>query len=286
MASQISSTTDHVAEAIQNVSAGAIQQSEEIQEAASNTNTITTAVANVKNSTMDMSELANRMKEASEISSSSLENLEATSSDMTGKIDEISARISSTQHAVANINERVEGITGIASQTNLLSLNASIEAARAGEAGKGFAIVAEEIRDLADDSDNLASEIRVLMDELLTEADYAVKAASLVKEGNIEQQAALRKTLDSVNGMIGDIEETVQSVSRISAEAETCVNSNSIVSNAMSSLSAISEENASSTETTGASVQELSATVTTLADSAANLKEIAQKLNEDIQFFK
>ncbi len=286
MASQIAATTETVATAVQHIAGGAVQQADDIQSAASNTSMITEAVEGVQESTKGMTSLAERMKIASKNSSASLEALQTASSEMTNKIELISTKISSTQNAVTNINERVEGISGIAAQTNLLSLNASIEAARAGEAGRGFAVVAEEIRQLADDSESLASEIRKLMDELLTEADHAVDAASQVKSGNIEQQKALGETLSSVEGMIGDIEETVISVAKISEEAETCVSANSEVSNAMSSLSAISEENAASTETTGASVEELSATVTTLAGSAAHLKEIAEQLNDEIMFFK
>ncbi|MCR5468543.1 MAG: hypothetical protein K6F37_06250 [Lachnospiraceae bacterium] len=91
---------------------------------------------------------------------------------------------------------------------------------------------------------------------------------------------------ESVRGMLSDIEETVRSVQRITEETDVCVDSNNEVSNAMTSLSAISQENAASSETTGASVEELSATVTTLAESAAHLKDIALQLNEEIQFFK
>ncbi|SFO23353.1 methyl-accepting chemotaxis protein [Pseudobutyrivibrio sp. UC1225] len=286
MANQIASTSESVAEAVQQIASGAIEQAEEIQSAADSTTKITEAVDNVQSATTDMSNLANRMKSASEASSNSLATLQNTSSEMTAQIEEISSKISSTQNAVANINERVEGISGIAAQTNLLSLNASIEAARAGEAGKGFAVVAEEIRKLADDSESLASEIRVLMDQLLAEAEQAVTAASQVMNGNENQQKALSETLFAVEGMLTDIQETVSSVSKISNAANTCVSSNTVVANAMSSLSAISEENAASSETTGASVEELSATVTNLADSATNLRDIAEQLNEEMKFFK
>lgn len=286
MANQIATTTENVALAVQQIASGAAQQADDIQSSAESSKDIMEAVESVQNSTNDMSALAEKMKNASEISSSSLAILQKTSTEMTDKIEEISKRISSTQQAVANINERVEGITGIAAQTNLLSLNASIEAARAGDAGRGFAVVADEIRKLADDSKSLASEIRVLMDELLVEANQAVEVAEQVKEGNVDQQKALSETFDAVDGMIGDIEETVNSVSEIKGEADTCVTSNTVVLNAMTSLSAISEENAASSETTGASLEELSVTVSTLADSAIELNSIAEKLNDEMQFFK
>lgn len=286
MANQIAATTDTVANAVQKIATGAVQQAEEIQEAAENVGKITDAVGGVQASTDNVESLAGRMKEASQTSSKSLVSLQDSSSDMTAKIEEIARTISATQNAVANINERVEGISGIAAQTNLLSLNASIEAARAGEAGKGFAVVAEEIRKLADDSDSMAQDIRTEMDELLKQAEAAVEAANLVKQGNLEQQEAIGGTLESVNGMLEDIDGTVDGIRDIAGGASTCVTSNDVVSDAMSSLSAISEENAASSETTGASVQELSATVASLANSADDLKDIAIKLNQEMEFFK
>ena len=286
MANQISATTEGVSNAVQEIATGAVQQAEEIQQAAENVGKITDAVTGVQNSTGSMEGLAEKMKDASQASSASLRNLQKSSSEMTSKIEEIARTISATQDAVANINDRVDGISDIASQTNLLSLNASIEAARAGEAGKGFAVVAEEIRKLADDSDSMAQGIREEMDELLKQAEAAVDAAELVKQGNLEQQEAIGETLNSVNGMLQDIDGTVVGVRDIAGGANTCVSSNEVVSDAMSSLSAISEENAASSETTGASVQELSATVASLANSATDLKEIAEKLNDEMAFFK
>ena len=286
MASQISQTAEDVSNAVQEIASGATQQADEIQSASENVGRIGDAVANVQNSTEDLSGIAQKMKEASEISSKSLASLQDSSSEMTAKIEDISRTIGATQDAVNNISEKVEGITSIATQTNLLSLNASIEAARAGEAGKGFAVVAEEIGKLAEDSKAMADDIKKEMESLLEQSQAAVAAAEDVKQGNNDQQIALGETLDAVNGMLEDIGSTVGGVQLISEGAETCDSSKNAVVDTMSALSAISEENAASSEETGASMQELSATVTTLAGSANGLKEIAEKLNQEMSFFK
>ncbi|WP_022768697.1 MULTISPECIES: methyl-accepting chemotaxis protein [unclassified Butyrivibrio] len=286
MANQISQTAEDVSNAVQEIASGATQQADEIQSASENVGRIGDAVGDVQSSTGSLSSLADKMKEASEVSSTSLASLQDSSSEMTAKIDEISKTISATQDAVTNINDKVEGIASIATQTNLLSLNASIEAARAGEAGKGFAVVAEEIGKLADDSKAMADDIRKEMDILLEQSRAAVQAAEDVRQGNQDQQIALGETLNAVNGMLGDISSTVGGVQLISQGADTCESSKNAVVDTMSALSAISEENAASSEETGASMQELSATVTTLAGSANNLKEIAEQLNNEMEFFK
>ncbi len=286
MATSIAHTAEDVSNAVQEIASGATQQADEIQNAAVNVGKIGDAVGNVQTSTSDLDTLAGKMKEASQVSSTSLASLQDSSSEMTAKIEEITTTIQRTKEAVTSISSKVEGITSIATQTNLLSLNASIEAARAGEAGKGFAVVAGEIGQLADNSRTMADDIKKEMEVLLEESNAAVLAAEEVRQGNIDQQTALGETIESINGMLYDIDSTVGGVQTISQGAEQCATSKDAVVDTMSALSAISQENAASSQETGASMQELSATVTTLAASAGDLKEVAERLNKDMEFFK
>ena len=286
MASQIATTTDDVANSVQAIANGATQQAEEIQSVTESTNAIGAAVAQVIESTDDLADLADNMQKASNESAKSLGDLQTSCNEMKSSISEITEKISATSFAVDEIGKKVEAITNIASQTNLLTLNASIEAARAGDAGRGFAVVAEEIGNLADNSKKLADEISATMNTLLRESQEAVDMAERTKKVNDEQMAVLEQTVVNVDAMMADISSTVGSVAGIRENAGTSESAKNIVVDAMSSLSAISEENAASSEETGASSEELAATVTTLSESADSLKDIANKLSEDMAFFK
>lgn len=285
-AEQMSRNAEDVSNAVQEIATGATQQADEIQGATEHIREIEDAVSNVQASTDELTEMAGRMQNASKDSVKSLQNLRKSSEEMNDAIDGISAKVSATSDAVGRINGMVDTISNIASQTNLLALNASIEAARAGDAGKGFAVVAEEIGKLATDSNNSAEHIKEEMDELLRQSQEAVNMADDVQKTNRQQQEVINDTFNSVNSMIGDIEETVKGVRLIADNAENCVAAKDKVVDAMGSLSAISEENAAACEETGASMEELSATVTTLAGSARSMHDVSINLNDEVGFFK
>lgn len=285
-ANQISQASESVATAVQEISAGAAQQATEIDSVTENVALISDANDKVHNNTATLTSLASDMQRESSISSDNLTSLQKSSEKMSESIIQISEKVGATSVAVENINSKVEEIASIANQTNLLSLNASIEAARAGEAGRGFAVVAEEISNLADNSKNLASVIRAEMDILLSKSSSAVEMSDAVRKENERQQEIITSTVQSVQDMIGDITSTANSAKTIEREVDGCINANSVVSDAMSALTAVSQDNAGSAETTGATVEELFATASTLAASADSLKEISDQLNADMAFFE
>lgn len=190
----------------------------------------------------------------------------------------------------SDINEITEGVSQavlqIAAQTNLLALNASIEAARAGESGKGFTVVAEEIGKLAEESADTAKEIKKEMKNLLKQSKDAKERTDDISLICKKVSDVLKDTESKITYLIEHVQLTADGVTNISALTEECEAAKAVIIDAMSSLSAISEENAASTEETSASMQETASAVNLLAESSNKLKEVAGNLEKDLGFFK
>ena len=285
-AEKIFANAEGATNAVGEIATGATQQAEEIQNATENVGNISDAVQNVLSSVEALEETAKNMHSNSRASAEQISKLSVASDGMSESVNQISQSIGATSDAVGRINEKVSSITEIASQTNLLSLNASIEAARAGEAGRGFAVVAEEIGKLAVDSAKAAEEISAEMNVLLSESQDAVRKAEDVMKATDEQKQVLISTVDNINDLIADIQTTVEGVESIARDARTCDEAKSVVVDAMSGLSAISEENAAASQETANSMHELNDNLQILEKSAEVMKEIADDMEKQLAFFK
>ena len=279
------SSMENTLNAMQEVSSGNNETAEAVQNQLHKTEEIQENITSVKNAAEIISDNMDKANDAVNEGQTHIRELTQLTQGSEQAGEDVAKALESFQEYTGQMNNITSLINNVASQTSLLSLNASIEAARAGEAGRGFAVVAEEIGNLANDSATTADEIRGVMRKLIEVSTDATNKAKEVAGIQNEVQSVLDDTVVSINELIDGVSVTVDGVSTISGVAEECAASKAVIVDAMSSLSAISEENAASSQETSASMQELNATINELAQSADGLNSLASDLNEDVGFF-
>lgn len=191
-----------------------------------------------------------------------------------------------TNQSAQEIRTATDLITDIASQTNLLSLNASIEAARAGEQGKGFAVVADEIRALSEQSRESAEKIVQIVNSLLENSDLSVETINNVAEDITVQNVKLEETGTMFESLDHEIFSVAEAIVKIKQQTATLNEHKDTVLAIADSLAAISEENAAGTEETSASMVELSKIVEECHKTTQNLNEISDNLSANTRRFK
>ncbi|MGE5328727.1 MAG: methyl-accepting chemotaxis protein [Deltaproteobacteria bacterium] len=184
------------------------------------------------------------------------------------------------------IGEIIEIITGISTQTNLLSLNAAIEAARAGEAGRGFSVVAEEIRKLAAGSSEAAKDITKLIVDVQNKTSNAVQK---MQEGAKKAEDGLKKATDTseyIQGIIASIDNIAKQIDDISKSANVQAEISKQMNSAMMNILSITESTASSAQEMSASVQEQTSVFQELGNVASELSQSALSMNNMVNKFK
>lgn len=279
-------TTSDISNAVHEISSGAVTQAGESEEAAGKIREMGRSFGTIVEYVNHLGSIAKDMRQVSLESAQFMDELHEANEKTVDAFSQVSRQTHTTNASVQKIREATELITSIASQTNLLSLNASIEAARAGEAGKGFAVVATEIQKLAEQSSNSADIISKIISDLTEEADLTVHIVDDVSQIMESQQAKLQQTQERFRTLEQGIRQSGNETRQIKEQTDICDSARSTVEDVIMNLSAISEENAASTEETTASMTELNATMEQLAVSSGKLKEMAQQLELDLNFFK
>ncbi|MCR4787498.1 MAG: methyl-accepting chemotaxis protein [Lachnospiraceae bacterium] len=201
-------------------------------------------------------------------------------------MQDITDKIAETNTAINDIGSAVQAIETIASQTNLLSLNASIEAARAGEAGRGFAVVADEIRSLADSSAQSAKEIKQIIENIIVLSNGTVDISNRVYDVVSKERSDIEQAQEKFNLLSESVEASIKDIDSIKDLTGQLEKVKQELTNTTTELGAISEELGASAEEVAASCQTVTDACTDTQSSTTEMRNINEDMSAAIDFFK
>lgn len=272
--------------AINEIANGATNQAQETQNANNGVVQIGTAIDEAVENVQILGESTKIMKGHNESVNATLKELQGISQETQKSVDLVTEKTNDTNSSANGIKTATKLINDIASQTNLLSLNASIEAARAGEMGKGFAVVADEIRTLSEQSSKAVETIENTVNVLLDNSNLSVSTMVEMNQAIEKQNEMITSTQEVFYSLDEEISKVFHAVESIEKQTTILDQMKNSVLQIVENLAAIAQENAASAEETSASMTELEGTVRECNDITDQLVTVSEKLKTDTEVFR
>ena len=285
-ADQSAQATQQVANSISNVAFNMTKQGDQVNSSVGEINNMTGDIAAFEKLSEQSSQSANHVSDIAqagrEAVSGAISQMETIAASVTESA-EVIRQLAARSEEISQISDT---ISTIAEQTNLLALNAAIEAARAGEHGRGFAVVADEVRKLAEGSALAASKIAELI--RVTQSD-TTKAVERMEQGTQEVQSG-KSVVDNAGNSFSTIVQAVIGLTKnadiiLHAAHSSAEKINKLVA-VMDELNKTSAEVSQEAESVSAATEELSASMDEIAGASKNMSDMAQKLKDSTSQFK
>lgn len=285
-ASQTAQSIHQVADAVVEMAGNTEMQSDSLDQISQKTQSMNEEMSALAKSSEYMRKTAETTLEGVKDGHSAVGNAMDAMSKMSERMEESSKVVTNLGERSKEVGKIVETISNLADQTNLLALNAAIEAARAGEAGRGFAVVADEVRKLAEQSGSAAQNISSIISGIQNDTALAVEA---MEKGNEEVNSGtyiVRQTgevFSSIEKYVDELYEQIKASKDKISEADS---NSKEVAETVDKVSNFGQAVSNEAQTVSATIQEQTAMMHDITDASTSLTELAQQLQDEVSKFK
>lgn len=283
---EVMESTEQVASTMQEIAVGAETQANNATDLSSNMNTFTN---NIQEASEEGGQIQKSAEEVLVLTNNGAELMKKSMEQM-HRIDEVVQgavkKVKELDAHSEQISELVSVIQDILDQTNLLALNAAIEAARAGEYGQGFAVVAEEVRKLAEQSSSSVNNITEIVNNIQSKTSLVVSSLEDGYKDVAQGTEQIETTDETFREIRSSVMDMVDNIIRVSNNLTELAKNNVQMNQSIQEIAAISEESAAGVEETSASTEQTSSAMEQVAATSEDLSKMAEELNILVNKFK
>lgn len=279
------SATTQIATAIQEIASDATSQAAAVNEVVNNISGMSNNTVDMNKAVDEMNSYVNDLTNNSTQMKNSIESMSKGSITMSENVSAISKKIDNTNKAIEQMTSILDSIEEIASKTNLLALNASIEAARAGESGRGFSVVAENIKNLAENTSDELNNIKAIIGDITESFSECSDCIELVVNTNNVNNDKTNGVINSFEVLATGIDSTKDNLAKVKSLTEQINGYMNEVSVQINGVEKSAESTAAATQEVTASSEELAALMTSVNDNCNSMNKVSDELVENLNKF-